>query len=361
MNDMLNSHKFKKNDLEYSNDINPNKNIFYPEKYKIKVILLFVVFIITLIWSLSQGSTEIGLNEIYSWINSNTENETNIIINEIRLPRIILSAIAGMSLASSGMIMQAIFRNPLVDPFIIGVSGGASLGAGIALIFNLDINIFGLDTLPVFAFIGSLISIFFSYRFSLIKKILFIDRLLLSGIAISSLTSALLSLLLVLKGQDANAVIFWIMGSFSGKTWEHLKIVLPYFIISNIVFILFLHKLNILSLGDETSENLGINVQKTKIILIIFSAILAASIVSVSGVIGFIGMIIPQISRLFIKSSDYRYLYVPVLLLGGIILTSSDTIARTIIIPQEIPVGIFTALLGVPFFMFLLKNNRKIN
>lgn len=337
------------------------KGVFYPKNYILKVLILLTIFIFAIIWSVSQGSTEIGFLDIYNWVLSKSvSDESSIIIGEIRLPRVILSAMAGMALASSGMIMQGIFKNPLVDPFIIGVSGGASLGAGIALLFNLDINIFGLDTLPLFAFIGALSAIFFSYRFSLIKKILFIDRLLLSGIAISSLTSALLSLLLVLKGQDANAVIFWIMGSFSGKTWEHIKIILPYFIISNIVFIMFLHKLNILSLGDEASENLGINSQNLKIILIIFSAVLAASIVSVSGVIGFIGMIIPQISRLFIKTSDYRYLYLPVLLLGGIILTCSDTISRIILIPQEIPVGIFTALLGVPFFMYLLRDNQKI-
>jgi iron complex transport system permease protein len=340
---------------------NIKESFFYPKNYLIKVISLLVLLLVVFIWSVSKGSTNIGINHILDYfLSKNINEETNIIIGQIRFPRVILASLAGMALASSGMVMQGIFRNPLVDPFIIGVSGGASLGAGIALLFNFNQSFFGLDTLPVFAFIGALSSIFFSYKFSLIKNILFIDRLLLSGIAISSLTSALLSLLLVLKGQDANSVIFWIMGSFSGKSWEHIKIVLPYFIISNIVFISFLHKLNILSLGDEASENLGIDTQKLKIILIIFSSILAASIVSVSGVIGFIGMIIPQITRLFIKSNDYRFLYLPVILLGAIILTFSDTISRIIIIPQEIPVGIFTALLGVPFFIYLLRNNQKI-
>lgn len=340
---------------------NFKNSFFYPKNYIIKLIFLVLVFIFTFIWSFSKGSTNIGISEIIDFFSSKEiSEESKIIISQIRLPRVILASMAGMSLACSGMIMQGIFRNPLVDPFIIGVSGGASLGAGIALLFHFNFSVLGFDTLPLFAFLGSLVSIFFSYKFSLIKNILFIDRLLLSGIAISSLTSALLSLLLVIKGQDANSVIFWIMGSFSGKSWDSIKIVLPYFIISNIVFITFLHKLNILSLGDEASENLGLDSQKIKIILIIFSSILSASIVSVSGVIGFIGMIIPQITRLFIKSNDFRLLYLPVLLLGGIILTFSDTISRIILIPQEIPVGIFTALLGVPFFIFLLRADKKI-
>lgn len=341
---------------------NLKNSFFYPEYYSIKIISLIILLLITFIWSVSKGATDIGFKEIIDYVLGNKISEENLlIIKEIRFPRVILASLAGMSLASSGMVMQGIFRNPLVDPFIIGVSGGASLGAGIALLFGFNQSFLGIDTLPLFAFIGAFISVFFSYSFSIIKRILFIDRLLLSGIAISSLTSAILSLLLVLKGQDANAVIFWIMGSFSGKGWEHVKIVLPYFLLANIIFIFYLHKLNILSLGDEAANNLGINSEKIKIIMIIFSSILAASIVSVSGVIGFIGMIIPQISRFFIKSNDFRFLYPAVILLGAVILTISDTIARIIIIPQEIPVGIFTSMLGVPFFMFLLRHNQKIN
>jgi len=340
--------------------VNRNKEIpFYPNKYFLKIILLIILSIIVFIWSVSKGSTEISLSDILNvFLSSNQNNENSIIITDIRLPRVILVFLSGMSLASSGMIMQGIFRNPLVDPFIIGISGGASLGAGISLIFNFNINIYGFDTLPFFAFIGAFISLIFAYSFGIVNRMLFIDRLLISGIAMSSLTSAILSLILTLKGQDANVVIFWIMGSFSGRSWEHLKIVIPYFIISNIVFVTYLHKLNILSLGDESANNLGVNSQKVKIILIIFASILSASIVSVSGVIGFIGMITPQISRLFIKSNDYRFLYPVVMLIGAIILTLSDTVSRIILIPQEIPVGIFTALLGVPFFMFLLKKSK---
>ena len=336
---------------------------FYPDKYLLKLTILIILCFITVIWSISKGSTEIAFMEVINTIFSKypADNQLSIIINEIRLPRVILAFLAGISLAGSGMVMQGIFRNPLVDPFIIGISGGASLGAGISLIFNFNKSIFGFDTLPIFAFIGAFISLIFAYSFSVINKRLFIDRLLLAGVAISSLTSATLSLILTLKGQDANAVIFWIMGSFSGKSWEHVKIVLPYFIIANIVFIINLHKLNILSLGDQSANNLGINTEKLKITLIIFASILSASIVSVSGVIGFIGMIIPQISRYFIKSSDYRFLYPVVLLLGAIVLTLADTVSRIILIPQEIPVGIFTAMLGVPFFMILLKNSSKMN
>ncbi len=341
--------------------ITENKPLF-PNNYFLKLLLLTSILIIVLVWSISTGSTNISLDNLKNFLfnPSSLNQQTYFIIYELRLARVVLGVVAGMSLALTGMILQAIFRNPLVDPFIIGISGGASLGAGIAIIFALDFTFLGINSTPIIAFLTSIISMLISYKLSLINKRMYIERLLLGGIAISSLTSSILSLLLVLKGQDANAVIFWIMGSLSGKGWESVKIILPYMILVNIISVFYLQKLNIMQLGEESALNLGLNTERLKLILIVISSLLASAVVSVSGVIGFIGLVVPHIARLLIKSSDFRFLYPVVLLLGAIILVGADTVSRTIMIPQEIPVGIFTSLLGVPFFLFLLKNNAKI-
>ncbi len=333
-----------------------------PSLYLPKLALLIIIFILVALWSIASGSTDIGLKELqYLFFNKEKlSEETFFILHDLRLVRVILGILVGLSLSLSGMVLQGIFRNPLVDPFIIGISGGASLGAGVAILFGLNITFWGLSSIPIMAFITALAAMILAYRLSLVNKRMYIDRLLLGGIAISSLTSAILSLLLVLCGQDANAVIFWIMGSLAGRTWEHIQMILPYIIFANIIIILNLQKLNILQLGDEAAVNLGVDTDRLKLLLIFVSSLLAAAIVSVSGVIGFIGLVVPQIAKLLIKSTDYRILYPIVLLMGAIILLCADTISRIILIPQEIPVGIFTALLGVPFFLFLLKKTIRI-
>lgn len=334
----------------------------FPRFYFIKLLFLAMLLAITCSWSLASGSTDIGLAEIRNLIfdKAKLSEETYFILFELRLVRLVLGVLVGLSLALSGMILQGIFRNPLVDPFIIGISGGASLGAGIAILFGLNFTFLGINSVPIMAFITSIIAMAFAYSLSMVNKRVYIDRLLLGGIAISSLTSALLSLLLVLRGQDANAVVFWIMGSLAGRSWDNIGMILPYIIFVNIMAVINLQKLNILQLGEESATNLGLNIDKIKIIMILISSLLAAAIVSVSGVIGFVGLIVPQISKLFIKSTDFRLLYPVVILMGAIILVCADTIARIVLIPQEIPVGIFTAMLGVPFFLFLLKKTTKI-
>jgi len=329
----------------------------FPKHYFIKITLLLLLLIIIAVLAILSGSVNINIHEIINLLCDKTlVSEQNLfIIYQIRLPRILLSILVGSSLALSGMVLQGIFRNPLVDPFIVGISGGASLGAGLAILFELSFSLFGISSIPLFAFATSLIAMLIAYKLSIYEKKMYIDRLLLGGIAISSLSSSILSLLLVLKGKGLDAVIFWVMGSLSGKSWESISIVLPYIIVVNIIILFNLHKLNVLQLGDESAINLGLNVERLKIFLIIIASLLSAVIVSVSGIIGFIGLVVPQIARLFIKTSDFRALYVTVLLLGAIILLGADTVARLILMPQEIPVGIFTSILGVPFFLFLLK------
>jgi len=340
--------------MQESNKLNFS---IFPKYYFFKIALLILLLIIITVLAILSGSVNINIHEIINLFcdKSNVSEQSLFIIYQIRLPRIILSIIVGSSLALSGMVLQGIFKNPLVDPFIVGISGGASLGAGLAILFGLNFSLFGVSSVPIFAFVTALLAMLMAYKLSLYDKKMYIDRLLLGGIAISSLSSSILSLLLVLRGKGIDAVIFWVMGSLSGKSWESISIILPYIIIVNLVILFNLHKLNILQLGDESAVNLGLNIEKLKIFLIIISSLLAAVIVSVSGIIGFIGLVVPQIARLLIKTSDFRALYFVTILLGAIVLLGADTIARIILMPQEIPVGIFTSILGVPFFLFLLK------
>lgn len=338
-----------------------NSNLYKKEIFTIKDLTVFLIIALLLgfscFYALSVGSVKISFDNIINFFfnSKNLNEEIYFILNDIRAPRIILSLITGSSLAVSGLILQSVFRNPLADPFVIGISSGASLGAAIAIVLNIQLNFLGLSSIPIFAFVFSILSFFISYKIAVRNKVINIERLLLTGLAISYLSSSLLSLLISIKGDDAGNIIFWIMGSLSGKTWDEIKIILPYFIFSNIIIIFFLQKMNVLSLGEEEAQSLGIETNITRKILIVITSFLSASIVSVTGVIGFIGIIIPQISKIILKTSDYRKLYPFSMLLGALLLLLADTISRTLVIPQEIPVGVVTAIIGVPFFIYLFS------
>ena len=335
------------------------KSFIIPKWYFSKLSILLLILLIISFFSFTKGAVELSLQDFIDYFSNNLVEEKKIIIDDIRIPRTIIALITGAGLAIAGMILQAVFRNPIVDPFITGVSGGASLGAGIAIIFGFNFSFWGISSIPILSFILSIMCVFISYKISISYGRINIERLMLSGFAISSLCSAILSCLLVIKGEDANYILAWLIGNISGKSWESIQIVLPYFLISNIICIIYINKLNIIQLGDETSENLGFNSNNLKILFIVLSAILSASIVSITGIIGFVGMIVPQICRYLIKTSDYRLMYPFVFIMGALLLIFSDILSRIIIPPQEIPIGVFTSFLGVPFFIFLLLKNKK--
>lgn len=325
------------------------QNFYFP-----KIIFFFILVLCISFFSLIYGYSDININDLKSFlIKENLSEEKFIIINEIRLPRLILGFFCASILSISGLLLQAIFKNPLVDPFILGISGTASLGAGIGIIIN--ITILGLSSSFLLSFLFCIIGLIISYRISIINGNLIIERLLLSGIAISSLSSSILSLLFVLNSKDSNNILFWIMGNLSGKTFEDFIFLIPIFIISIFLIIPKLYSLNLMQLGEESNINLGININIERVYIITIVSSLTSIIVSLTGIIGFIGLIVPQITRFFIKSNDYRLLFLPVILIGSIILISSDILSRTLIEGQEIPIGIFTSILGVPFFLFQLK------
>lgn len=282
----------------------------------------------------------------------------HIIIFDVRLPRVLLSALVGAALATSGAIFQSLFRNPMADPYIIGVSSGAALGAASAIVFQLNYWILGSSIIPLTAFLGALMATFIVYRIARIRGRIPISALLLSGIALGSFLSAIMSFLLVIRGRDLHAVFFWLMGGFTARGWEHVKMVIPFIVIGLPISFFFARDLNLMLLGEEKAVQLGTDVERLKRILLILSSLIAAAAVSVSGLIGFIGLMTPHIIRALF-GPDHRLLLPTTAIGGAIFLVVADTAARVMLAPNEIPVGIITAFFGAPFFIYLLRLKKK--
>lgn len=289
---------------------------------------------------------------------SDVKESQETIILKIRLPRIILAALIGMALAAVGTTFQGLLKNPMADPYIIGVSSGSALGAALAIVSGISLT-FGYFMVPLSAFAGALVSIFTVYNIARVGNKIPVYNLLLSGVALSSFLSALTSLLMILNSKETSQILYWMLGSFSGKTWEHVRIALPLIALGIVSLYFFTRELNLLLFGEATAQNLGVNVEKTKKILLILGSFTVASAVAVSGTIGFVGLIVPHAVRL-VTGSDHRILLPAASLAGGVFMVFADTIARTILSPAEIPVGIITALFGGPFFIYLLKSKKTI-
>ncbi|NPV52601.1 MAG: iron chelate uptake ABC transporter family permease subunit [Firmicutes bacterium] len=275
------------------------------------------------------------------------------IILSVRLPRVVLAALVGMSLAVAGTTFQGLFKNPMADPYVIGVSSGAALGACVAILTSLDLNFLGVGAVPAFAFVGALAAVAVVYRLACRGNRVPVTTLLLSGIAVGSFLSAIVSLLVFFSGQQLHQVTFWLMGGFSARGWDYVKICLPYMAVGSIVISIFARDLNALVLGEEPAQHLGVDVERVKGILLLTASLLTAAAVSVSGLIGFVGLIVPHICRI-IAGPDHRTLLPAAALMGALFLVGSDTLARVVVAPNELPVGIVTALFGGPFFIYLL-------
>jgi iron complex transport system permease protein len=338
-------------------------------KWKKILLVLILLCLGFFIVSLNIGFMQIPLNHIveifiseipflkkFIPIKSFSELEKTIILG-IRLPRVLASFLVGLSLASSGVVFQGIFRNPMADPFIIGVSSGAALGAALAIVLKAGIGILGYYTIPVMAFLGSLLALFITYNISKVGSIIPITTLLLSGIAVSIFFSSIVAMLEVIAGAELHPLVFWLMGGFSYIEWKDVLLAFPLILLSEIVIYAFARDLNLMLLGEEEAKHLGVSVEKTKKILIIFSSLITATSVSLSGIIGFVGLIVPHIARILI-GPDHRILIPASMLVGGIFLMVCDSLARIAMLPSELPVGIITALSGGPFFIYLLRKKK---
>jgi iron complex transport system permease protein len=281
------------------------------------------------------------------------------IIQNIRLPRVFLAVLVGMGLSATGVMYQGLFRNPMADPYIIGVSSGASIAASLAILMGLSSGIGGISGIVIAAFAGALATTFLVFNIARNKKgYINVLTLILSGIAIGALLNAGTSfIMLISSNSQLHNVVFWMMGSLTSSLWIKVKIVGPIIIIGIISLFFYTKDLNAITLGEKRAKQLGINVEIMKNMVIIISSFVVAAAVSVTGIIGFIGLVVPHMMRLIV-GPDNRILLPVSALGGGIVLLLADTLARNIAEPREIPVGIITALIGAPFFIYLLKKAR---
>lgn len=286
-----------------------------------------------------------------------TESHQTIIWS-IRFPRVLLGVLVGASLSMAGAAFQGILKNPMADPYVIGISSGAALGATIAIVSGIKSIFNSMSSISFFAFIGALITVFVVYNIARIKTKVPVSTLLLAGIALGQFLTAIMSFLMVIYSKDMAKIIYWTMGNLGGKGWDPiLKISIPV-IISMILINFFARDLNIMLMGEETAKSLGVDTEKTKIYILVLGTFMVSMVVSISGIIGFVGLIIPHIVRILL-GPDHRILLPASALIGGIFMVLADTIARTIISPVEIPVGIITALFGGPFFLYLLRRSKR--
>lgn len=280
------------------------------------------------------------------------QDASHTIVLQLRLPRLLLAALVGICLAIAGAVMQALFQNPLAEPYILGVSSGASLGAIIAI--ALGASVAASASVPGMAFVGACLIVFIVYALAQRGGRLHTGTLLLTGIAVGSLVSALTSFLMMMMNEDLRTVLFWLLGGFSGRSWTELRLILPAASVGLTGAWLAVRPLNVLLLGEETAATLGLNLRLTKRLLLALASLLTAAAVAISGVIAFVGLIVPHLTRLLV-GPDHRYLIPLAALLGAVLMILADTAARTILAPAELPIGILTSALGCPFFLYLLR------
>jgi iron complex transport system permease protein len=284
-------------------------------------------------------------------------NTMNTIIWKIRMPRVLLAGVVGAALAFSGAIYQGLFKNPMAESFVLGVSAGAALGGAIGMIIGIS-RVMGIGGTGLMAFLGALFTTYLVYQLGRTGGRVSMTSLLLAGMAINFMLSAAISLLMIFNRQRMDNIIMWTMGSFANSTWG--KVVLSFVTVmaGMLVTRFFARDLNILLMGEEEAKYLGIDVERTKKILLALSSFIAAMAVAVSGIIGFVGLIIPHAIRL-VMGPDHRVLLPYSAVVGAIFLIIADTMARTLVSPMEIPVGIITALAGAPFFLYLLSKKKR--
>lgn len=281
------------------------------------------------------------------------------IVIDIRLPRIILAGLVGAALAAAGATYQGLFRNPLADPYLIGVAQGAALGAVIGFLLPSGWHGLGFGIIPLLAFTGALMSTTVVYMLARVGKALPVTTLILAGVALGALLSSIVSYLIISSGEKIHGIMFWLMGSFSLSQWSEAIIVSPYVLAGLIVLLLYARSLNLMQLDEEQAQQLGINVERLKLVLLGAATLITAAAVSFVGVIGFVGIIIPHAVRL-LWGADYRFLLPLSILTGAIFMILADIIARTALAPTEIPVGVITAICGAPFFLYLLRRRKRI-
>lgn len=299
---------------------------------------------------IAVGPVYLGPGIIWRALVGDPADISNTIVDQIRLPRVLVAAMIGSNLAIAGALLQGVTRNPLADPHIFGISGGASLVAVTAIVFFPDVP---RGVVQPLAFAGGVTAGGLAYVMSW-RGGVSPARLALAGIAVTSMLTAISSALLVTSSFSAQIGMRWLIGGLLGRNWDDVRLLAPYFFFGTAVALIMARQVNVIALGDEIATSLGQHVERTRVVLVAIAALLASSAVSIGGLIGFVGLIVPHLVRLAI-GNDYRLLIPCSALFGAILLILADTLARTILDPSELPVGVFTAVLGGPVFILLVR------
>lgn len=331
-------------------------------KKHIKWILIISALILSLIASvvlaLTSGELDVSVFEVWDILLNKKAGIEYTIIHDIRLPRIILGLAVGGALSLSGVILQAIYRNPLVEPFTLGISGGAALGVAFTIVFGLHFSM-GIIMLPVFGFSGALLSMILVYSLSIRHGKIKIQNMLLIGLMISFIASSAMMLLMAITStENLHGIIFWIMGSLDEPNLLLIYINLSVALFGLLAAYFFVKPLNAFRLGEEKARHLGINTENSIRVLFVIASLLAGVSVAVAGVIGFVGLIIPHLMRLWV-GTDYRILLITSFLSGSIFLILSDSLARILIAPNELPIGVITGIIGGSLFVIVLSRSSK--
>ncbi|MGH7256503.1 MAG: FecCD family ABC transporter permease [Nitrospirales bacterium] len=289
---------------------------------------------------------------------SQAEQTAGVILLQVRLPRVLLGFLVGGTLAGVGVGLQALLRNPLADPYIMGISSGAALGAGIAILLGIGTTVMAISALPLCAFLGGLVSLAIVYRIAASYGRLPVHTLLLAGVILNAMFSALIMFIAsILDPNRAFGMMYWLMGTLSAPNYTTLVVLLCYLAAGGVVLLGQVRALNLLSLGEDAARSLGVEVETSKKLVFITAALLTGAVVSVSGLIGFVGLVVPHAVRL-VLGPDHRLLLPAAAMVGGMFLVLADAVARTVFAPAEIPVGVVTALAGGPVFIYLLMNRK---
>ena len=328
--------------------------------------LELLIILVMILLCTNAGSTEISAGVtskvIFGKITGNEALYADVpagiaaIIWDIRLPRVICGVFVGAGLSVSGAVFQGLLRNPLADPYTLGISTGAALGASIAIFISGILAIADIPVLPC-AFAGAILTLFVVTEISKSSGNINSNNLIIAGIIVSSILSAGISFIKNAAGEEVGAIVFWIMGSLSARTWTHVIVLVPVVLLCTLICIYYSDELNILCTGDDYAKMLGVNVNRVRKILLVAASLVTASCVASSGVIGFVGLVIPHLLR-FGMTSDNKRLLPLCACSGAILLTLADNMSR-VLFPSEIPVGVLTTLVGGPFFIFLFMNKGK--
>ncbi|MFO7871145.1 MAG: iron ABC transporter permease [Kiritimatiellia bacterium] len=326
-------------------------------RWSVSIVILLALVLLAVILSLCTGTARISPPEVFSMLFEKGDSLEKAIVFDIRLPRVLLGLAVGGALSLAGVILQGMFRNPLVEPYTLGISGGAALGVCLGIVFKAS-EYTGAWSLPACGFAGAAVTVMLVYWLSTRRSVLSIRNMLLTGVMISFISSSLVMLIMALSSQEQlHGIIFWIMGSLAEPEPGLASAALAASVVTLGISYLFAMDLNALSLGEDEAQHLGVNVELTKKCLFVLASVATGFSVSAAGVIGFVGLVVPHFLRMFL-GSDHRILLVTSFLCGGAFLVFCDTLAKTIADPVELPVGVITGIVGGSIFVYALSRRR---